>query len=169
MISIINLACISMAGALILAAPAATLRQDEEPVPFETVVKYFTNGPRQDIQAIITTKREWKKIWKRAHSNFDPVPPLPQIDFSRRMIIVVSVQYLPDPSHNLSISKVTKTADGLKVLIKEVVRRGPGCGAVPDVLVHPLHIVEADLVDRKLRRKAEFALEQETVDCPPPQ
>jgi hypothetical protein len=105
---------------------------------------------------------------EKAHSNFESVPPLPEVDFSQRMIIAVSYEYLPDPSHTISITKLLRTPDGLKTVIKETIRGGQFCGAVPAVTVWPLHIIEAELTEAKLIKKAQFELEQQIVDCQPP-
>ena len=150
-----------------LALPPIMAQQAEE-VPFETVIKYSSNGPRKELQRIVTDKRDWKRIWKKAHRNFPSVPPLPEVDFSQRMIIVVAFEYLPDPSYTIAISKIIMTEDMLRVVVKETTRSGRFCAPSPDILVYPLHIVEAERVKNKLIRNVQFEVERETVDCQPP-
>lgn len=79
-----------------LALPPTMAQQSDE-VPFETIIKYSSNGPRKELQRIVTDKRDWKRIWRKAHRNFPSVPPLPEVDFSQRMIIVGRVRILAGP------------------------------------------------------------------------
>ena len=158
---------LSIVTLLLFICPVRSATQDEQIVPFETVVKYFTNGPGEKLQTVVFKQREWKRLWKRAHSRFASVPPLPEVDFSQRMIIAVSLEYLPDPSWRLAITKVVRTENGLKIFIRETERRGPLCLPVPDVLVHPLEVIEAERVDKKLMKNAEFEIERVVADCEP--
>lgn len=159
---------LSIAALLLLICPVRTATQDEQLVPFETVVKYFTNGPREKLQMVVFKNRDWKQLWNRAHAGFVSVPPRPAVDFSQRMIIAVSVEYLPDPSWSLAISRVVKTENGLKIFIRETHRGGRFCPPVPDILVHPLQVIEADRVDKHVIKNAEFEVEQQVVECEPP-
>ena len=158
----------SIFALFLLIYPAKTATQDEESVPFETVVKYSTNGPRENLQTIVIKNREWRKLWNKAHAGFVSVPPRPEVDFSQRMIIAVSFEYLPNASWSFSISKIVKTEDGLRVFIKQTAHHGRFCGPVPEILVYPLHIVEAERVEKALIRNAQFEVEQQIVDCEPP-
>ena len=152
---------------LLLICPVRTATQDEQVVPFDTVVRYSTNGPRENLQMVVFKQRDWKRLWNRAHSGFASVPPRPEVDFSQRMIIAVSVEHLPDPSWSLAIIKVVKMADVLRILVTETNRHGRLCLPVPDVLMHPLHIIEAERVDKRMMKNAEFETEQVVVDCVP--
>jgi hypothetical protein len=153
---------------LLLAAPAVVTSQVEEQLPFE-VLEYSLNGPREDLQAIVFKRKEWKRLWRWAHSNLAVVPPRPEVDFSKRMIVVVSYEYLPDPSWSAAVTKVAKTDDSLQISVRETLRQGEFCPPVPAVLVHPLLIIEAERVDKRLIRHAQFEVERETVDCEPHQ
>jgi hypothetical protein len=85
------------------------------------------------------------------------------------MIVVVSYEYLPDPSWSVAVTKVAKTDDSLQISVRETLRQGEFCPPVPAVLVHPLLIIEAERVDKRLIRHAQFEVERETVDCEPHQ
>ncbi|HLG14856.1 MAG TPA: hypothetical protein VJH03_10195 [Blastocatellia bacterium] len=141
-----------------LVLPPPLARQVEEPLPFETVVKYFTNGPRKDMQTIVTNKHDWKKIWKKAHRGYFPsAPPRPQVDFSQRMIVVVAFEYLPDPSFSMAISKIIRTEDALRMLriiVKQTAHTGSFCPPTHDIVVFPLHIVEVERVEKRLIKNA---------------
>lgn len=144
------------------------MAQQADEVPFETVIKYSSNGPRKEIQTIVNNKSDWKKIWKKVHRNFPSLPPRPEVDFSQSMIVVVAPEYLPDPSYIMTISKIIRTDDMLRVIVKETTRSGRFCPPWPDILVYPLHIVEAERVKNKLIRKVQFEVEREIVECQPP-
>lgn len=159
---------LSIVALLLLICPVRTATQDEQLIPFETVVKYVTNGPREKLQMVVFKNRAWKQLWNRAHSGFAAVPPRPEVDFSQRMIIAVSVEYLPDPSWSIAISKVVTTENGLKIFIRETHRAGRFCPPTPTILVYPLQVIEAERVDKNLMKNAQFEIEQQLVDCEPP-
>jgi hypothetical protein len=56
---------LSAFAVLLVLAPAIASQQIDEELPFETVVKYTSNGPRLNLQTIVTGRRAWKKLWKR--------------------------------------------------------------------------------------------------------
>ena len=56
---------LSIAALLLLICPVRMATQDEQVVPFETVVKYSTNGPRENLQMAVFKNREWKKLWNK--------------------------------------------------------------------------------------------------------
>lgn len=152
---------------LLLICPARTATQDEKILPFETIVRYGNDGPRENIQGVVFKNRDWRKLWNRVHSEVFIKPPRPFVDFSTRMVIVVSFEYLPDPSWNMEISEVAMTEDGLRISIEKTQRGGRFCPPVPDILVHPLHIVETERVEKRFMKSAEFQIVQQVVDCEP--
>jgi hypothetical protein len=55
-----------------LALPPIMAQQAEE-VPFETVIKYSSNGPRKEIQTIVTNKSDWKENMEESPSQLSIV------------------------------------------------------------------------------------------------
>ena len=158
---------LTVVALLLFVCPVMTATQDEQAVPFETIVNYGVNGPREKLQTVVFKRRDWKRLWSWAHSGFASVPPLPEVDFSQRMIIAFSPEYLPDPSWSLAITTVVRTEQRLTVFVRETQRGGRLCPPVPDVLVHPLVVIEAERVEKKLMKTPEFDIKRIVVDCEP--
>jgi hypothetical protein len=149
--------------ALSVAGPASA-QQPDETLPFETIVKYLDGGPLElafsQTVFIVADRQEWKRVWKLAHSRGPVRPPLPEIDFDNRIVFAVFGGFC-----NGSITKIMKTEEGLRVLVRDVCP-GRNCPS-PAGIVTPVQIVETERVQRKIRRKgAQLTVTREVVDCP---
>ena len=145
-------------------------QEAQESVPFETLLIRASSGVNrpnsaESVVEVITSRRQWKKAWKRAYWFLQTPPPLPEIDFSQRMVIVLDYRYLPDPSFTLSITDLIKHEDYLEIAVLESARRGAGCPAVPAVTVFPSQIIETEILKKKYRNDVRITAQREVVDC----
>lgn len=144
--------------------PVSFARQSQQDLPFQTVLKDDNSGVEAEKQRLITTKREWRALWKKVHSLGSPVPDLPQVDFSTHMIVAV-FKGETGPNHSLEITRIVMSEESLQVFVKETIMDGPNCLPLPAIVNRPFQIVELERLGRRLRRVAEFKVESETRDC----
>ena len=123
----------------------ASAQETSRKVRFETVAKHFACGHWEKQNYVITSKDEWERVWRLAMSNTYPLPPAPEIDFSKRSIIAVFQGFQPSDGYAVSVTKIVRTDDGIKVTIRESLP-ADSCHVLM-VVTEPYHIIELDRVE----------------------
>ena len=169
MVRTVRNALLSVAVLLFLAPPMASGQQSEDTVPFETIVKYMFGGPFEPsaspVVYFVTDRREWKKVWKLTHITFPARPPLPEIDFSNRMVLAVFHEYIGG-SCNRSIQKLVVTEDGLEVFVRQTCL---DCPVQPANVNKPIEIVQIERLEKTIRKKdPKLVVELQTIPCKRP-
>ncbi len=154
-----------MTIALLFVSAVITPAQQEgdKLIPFETMASYHYSGVTEKKNLVITNKREWKKLWKLVHSREVPRPPLPKINFAERMVIAVFLGEQSDSARRISIVKLVKSGDQLRIFTKETLGNATCPG--PPVTVQPYHIVVTDRIETTGENVIFEEPEQEIVKC----
>jgi len=114
---------------------------------------------REKQNYVITDRAEWESLWEEMFATVNPKPPLPEVDFTQRMLIALFRGTTPDPCHDISVSKVVETKGVLRVSVKEKTP-GNGCVCVGSV-GNAFHIIET----ARTEKEVEFRVKEKTVDC----
>jgi hypothetical protein len=154
----------SLAGGLLLvqAQPTAQL------VQFETIKKAQQSAYSERRNYVITSKKEWKKLWNAMHAFQPEPPPLPEVDFDRKMLLAVFQGYQP-PIADITITSVSMTGNSLTVQIKEKVLGkylSPPCPPMTANVITPYHIVQVDRLGKAFRKRVAFESVEEIYECP---
>ena len=64
----------------------------------------------------IRTTDAWAALWARASSRQSPAPPLPAVDFTRNMVLVVAMGARNTGGYSVAIDRVTDTDGGGRVV-----------------------------------------------------
>lgn len=93
----------------------------------------------------------WLDVWKRIHSRDprlgpSPVPPLPEIDFSREIVVVAAMGSRPTAGYFISIDGAYERDNLLEVVVRSVETR---CGGFT-ILTAPLAIVRLPKTERSV-------------------
>lgn len=126
-------------------APRAPLYQPLGPVPDMARLYYDDGGGIQDsTRLVVRGEALWREIWEQATSPRYSPPPLPVIDFSQEMVLVVGAGRMT-PEDRIQVDSVgvrrERTADGSdRDVLAVVVRTTRGCGRF-DADAYPLEIV----------------------------
>jgi hypothetical protein len=100
--------------------PIALVRLAPGAAPL-TLHSTFTDPARLVIRDAATWQRTWDSLW-----NIRPSPPLPDVDFSRDMVIVVAMGIRSSGGHSIVIESAA--ADGANVTIHLLMETpGPNC------------------------------------------
>jgi len=93
----------------------------------------------------------WLDVWNRIHSRDprlgpSPVPPLPEIDFSREIVVVAAMGSRPTAGYFISIDGAHERDNLLEVVVRSVETR---CGGFT-ILTAPLAIVRLPKTERSV-------------------
>jgi PrcB C-terminal len=114
----------------------------------------FTTGCYvwDQLRVVIRDRDAWLDLWKRIHRP-DPYrvpypepPPLPEIDFSREMIVVAAMGRRPTSNYDIIIDGAYERDNRLEVVVRSVENR-KGCGAYM-IITAPVDIVRLPKTER---------------------
>ena len=91
------------------------------------------------LRLIIKNHDEFNDFWKGLASPSSFLPPLPEVDFSKEIIVVVGMGLRPSPGFIIMIDGACEV-DGQVELFVSKVEDGP-CGVVPGVVTSPADVV----------------------------
>ena len=132
----------------------------EPPASFETIAKdspLIGNTERRNY--VIRDDIAWENLWGRIHPDESQRhPPLPEVDFTRNMVIAV-FQGTRAPGYSTEVMAVVSD-DPVKVFVTET-SPGETC-IVPQVARYPHHIIETPRIDTEV----EFLIEHKITHCP---
>ena len=101
----------------------------------DSVAKGHMSDQQIAKQVIVRTPAEWKALWN-GHA---PMEKMPDVDFSKNMIVGIFLGTKPSGGHDVEIVGV-RTQD--KDLIVEYVQKQPGRGTMAaQMLTAPYHLV----------------------------
>lgn len=73
-----------------------------------TTIEQSANSGLQDRGAyVITSQAKWQSFWNSSHSNQDPIPSLPQIDFSKETVVAVFMGGKSTGGYSIEIEKIS--------------------------------------------------------------
>ena len=106
------------------------------PAPgFTNIAKGDASGQQIGRQVTVRTAAEWKALWKE-HA---PTDKMPEVDFTRNMVVGIFLGSKPSAGHEVEIVGV-RTQD--KDLIVEYVQKQPARGTMAaQILTEPYHLV----------------------------
>ncbi|HJZ82869.1 MAG TPA: protease complex subunit PrcB family protein [Pyrinomonadaceae bacterium] len=94
-------------------------------------------------RVVIRDGDAWNSMWKRMWCG--PVPPAPEIDFTREMVIVAALGERPSPSYGIVVDKGYDLGDKVEIIVQSITRK---CGMVLGIETHPIELVVVPKTDR---------------------
>lgn len=108
-------------------------------IEFNTIDKGTSSGFFDAADVVVTDADEWERVWTKLHSRRQ-VPPLPDVDFNQRMIVVTALGAAPTHGFGIEITAVIGRREWIEVRIREVFP-GKGC-ILPASQTEPYHVIE---------------------------
>jgi hypothetical protein len=121
-----------------------------ETVPFETIKsEQYAPGIVEKTEAVVKDEADFSSLWEEVTRTLYPPPELPAIDFSREMVLFVSLGEKSTGGYTVAITEIIDRGDHWEVV---VVTTEPG----PDDFVtqgftQPYHLVTVEKTDVPLR------------------
>lgn len=102
---------------------------------FTTVAKGDMSVQQDARQVTVRTPAEWKALWK----DHGPTEKMPDVDFTKNMVVGIFLGTKPSAGHDVEIVGV-RTQE--KELIVEYVQKQPARGTMAaQILTEPFHLV----------------------------
>lgn len=124
--------------------PVAFARLSPEKPSFE-----FSSGVTQKERVVIRDADAWSALWARIYMNRSPVPVLPAVDFSREMIVAVSMGARESTGYNIFMTGARIDAGSMVV---DVVSQSPGRNCfVLTVITEPVDLARVQRFNGDVR------------------
>ena len=101
------------------------------------------------FRLVIKSRNEFGDFWKRLTEGIPPgqwAPALPEIDFSKEMIIVAAMGVRPSPGYAVIIDGACEVDGHVEVFVTSI-EEGATCGPVPGVVTAPADAVRIPQTD----------------------
>ena len=114
-------------------------------IEFKTIDQSAMSAEEKNYNVVVKDKESWEKLWNETHSNQIPLPPVPEVDFTTKMVIVAFQGEKPTGGYSIEVKKIMQTNSKIKVSIDE---NSPGSECiVTQALTNPYHFVELRKLD----------------------
>jgi len=130
--------------------------------PYDAVDHLYKNAKSQlptGVRLAILDTADWGAIWKRIVGNSNPAP-VPAVDFSREMLLVVGMGQAPCMGYQINVDTVFRDKDKRIYAVVRERHHGSRCGCLNEV-VSPVDVVR---VPRSVR-PVTFLERRETNVC----
>ena len=136
----------------------STFKLTDVNLSFVTIAKGQYGGQTPTQQTIITDQSQLKKLWAEINSQRSSTLSLPEIDFSKYMVIAV-VGGGGGGGDSIEITRINELNNIIEVTVKEK-SAGKGC-AVPAVITNSYHLIKL----QKPTKEVTFIISPEVTDC----
>lgn len=93
----------------------------------EIVLKSHYSGHGQRQRLVIRDAEAWGRFWERAHSSIEPMPPTPDIDFSRNVVVAATMGSRSHGGFSIQVESIYELDRRVNVVIRE---RSPGANCI---------------------------------------
>lgn len=106
-------------------------------------------GIAEPRRIVVTDEKTWERLWRAVHARRTPLPPVPEVDFSKQMVLAVFMGQKRTSGFAIQIAEVFACNREILVHVKEIAP--PPNAIVLQVLTQPYHIVVVPKVDGTVR------------------
>lgn len=143
---------------------AETIRRADEirAEPYESVNHVYRNANSKipsSVRLVVQDSLEWSRIWRRVVGPANTAP-VPAIDFTREMLVVVGMGEHPCLGYGISVDTVLRDRERRVYAVVRERHRGARCGCLNEV-ISPIDIVKVPRTERPVT----FLERQETNVC----
>jgi PrcB C-terminal len=141
--------------------PFMTLAQGGGDLPFWRMHNSPINtGFNQPADKVVTSKKEFARVWSQVYANFSPQPKVPAIDFSKEMILVIAMGQQTSGGHSIRVERIWDNGGERTGVISMGHSPGKGC-MTPASMTAPVEIVRLE----RPRKPIKFYRELLVKDC----
>jgi len=152
-------------GLIFLVSPVLARGQGVSVVHFRDATRGFTqySGIADSMRLVIRDAGAWRSYWSAIHRPFIPAPPVPDVDFTREMIVLAAMGTRPTGGFAIRIENARADSARILLLVRRTVP-GTGC-AVPASVTQPVDLARIPTTALPIS----FAERVDRTDCSTPQ
>ena len=110
-----------------------------DPLPIRLLVKGAFSGIQEAKQMVIKDRAAWEMLWTQHNVNKASAAPLPEVDFSKEMVIVATMGTKRTGGFSLEIVRAERRGKKLRIVVQQA---SPPPGAMTiQALTAPFHFV----------------------------
>tara|TARA_Y100000310_G_scaffold332439_1_gene408007 strand:- start:891 stop:1280 length:390 start_codon:yes stop_codon:yes gene_type:complete len=114
---------------------------------FETIDRGAYCGQKMPIGYVIDDQLTWERVWEATNISI-PTDTLPEIDFTKEMVIGAYLGQTTSGGYSIEISNIVDRIDSLEVYLTE---KAPAPGSMTtDGLTQPYHLVKTAKNDKNV-------------------
>jgi hypothetical protein len=131
----------------------ATSKTKKEAVAHEPLVVVVLNnghngGFIEKENRIITSEEELKSVWNQAFKNYSKKEPLPEVDFSKNIVVLVALGERNAGGYSIKVKNAVPTKAGILVTVEET-SPGKTC-MLTTAMTYPYQIVQLNTTNKKI-------------------
>jgi hypothetical protein len=142
-----NALCFFAALLLTLLSLATAGAADGGASKIRSLAKGAFSGIQDPRQEVLRDQKKWEELWKAHAVRSNPAPRLPEVDFTKEMVIAATMGRQRTGGYTIEITGVETTDTELKISIKRTTPP-PGTMAI-QALTAPFHFVAVPRSDLK--------------------
>jgi len=119
---------------------------------------YFSGFDRP-ARVVIEDASAWERAWQTLWSRASPTPPLPEVDFSRHVVLLAAMGQRSSGGHSVFLDGIVQRDGFAEVVVRENAP-GPRCGTF-DALTQPVDVARMPRINQPVR----FRVERGVTDC----
>ncbi len=109
----------------------------------------LSSGVTSAQQLVIRDPVAWSSLWQQIHATETPVPPLPDVDFAREMIVAASLGTRSSGGYDVLLAGAVEDSTGLEISVTET---SPGSTCVTtQALTQPIDLARTARRDGPVR------------------
>ena len=127
--------------------------------PLRPLLQEHNSGVTDSARRIITDATAWANAWAQVYAQSGPVRPVPDVDFSREIVVLAAFGTRSSGGYSISIDSARTTIGALEIFVRRIVP-GPTCGTTA-ALTEPVAAVALPRTALPPR----FVETEEATDC----
>jgi hypothetical protein len=122
-------------------------------------MSFLNGGIKERVRLVIRDRDEFDKFWKQIYRLGSDKPPLPEVDFSREMIVVAAMGQQPSSGYEIIVDGACEVDNQLEVLVRST--NFLKCGLQLGIVTAPVDMVRLPKTNMQLV----FRETEVTSDC----
>jgi hypothetical protein len=112
----------------------------ENGIAFHNLARGYQTGIAGPGVHVARTADEWRELWRQHASTVIPAPDAPAVDFTRDMVLCVTIGTRPTYGYAVEIVRIAPVDEGRFRV--EIAEKSPAPGAITSTIVtQPYHMV----------------------------
>lgn len=109
---------------------------------------------------IIKSESEWQKVWTETNKRFEPIPAMPNVDFTKEWVIACMQGTCNSGGYSVQVADIKATNEEVKIQVTQNIP-GKNCMSI-DLMTYPFTFVA---IEQYTQAKTSFEVKKEAKDC----